>query len=387
MKYDVRLRVECSLPARFLQQAVDSGACLYNVRISNRRLTVDCSEASAAILLRLCEAYRQRARVLRRRGIRKWAAHARKRWTFCLGILLGIFVCVSVLCRVWIIEVAFSGAYVSTADEQEIRRCVESAGVFPGVRRRLIDTDALGKEITAETGKFSHVGVRLNGIFLRIEVVPETPAPETYALSEARDLAASHAGIVESVFVRSGEPCVSAGETVLPGQTLIRGDERAADDATTPVSALGSVIARCWFEGSAQAATESVVRVRTGNTRVESALRLFGHALPLTECAPFEAEETVTEPLPVVGVFLPLEVCRTVHYETCEKTVQSDPDTLKRSLTLLAKAQARAALESETDNYTVLSEWTDVENGDEGMRVRAVIEAAVDIAVPHDALN
>lgn len=387
MKNDVRLRVECSLPARFLQQAVDSGVCLYNVRISNRRLTVDCSEASAAILLRLCEAYHLRSRVLRCRGIRNWAALARRRWTLCLGILLSVCICAAVLSRLWIIEVVFTGACASLGDAQEVRRCVETAGVFPGMRRRLIDTDALGKEISAEAGKFSHVGVRTDGIYLRIEAAPETPAPETYAISEARDLAASRAGIVESVFVRSGESCVTAGETVLPGQTLIRGDERAADDATTPVSALGSVIARCWFEGCAQAATKSVVRVRTGSTRVESALRLFGHALTLTKSAPFESEETATEPLPMVGVFLPLEIRRTIHYETREKTLEADSEVLMHQLALLAKAQARAALESETDSYTVLSEWTDVETGDDGMRVRAVIEAAVDIAVPRDALN
>lgn len=388
MNHDVRLRIECALPARFLQQAVDSGANLYNVRILNRRrLTADCSEASAAILLRLCETYKLNVRILRRRGFHALLRRIRGRWTLALGILLGVCVCIWVLSRIWFIEIGFTGNCAELGSQRQVLRCLDASGVRRGMLRRSVDPDALSKEISAQAGNFSYVGVRADGVYLRIEASPETPVPDLYEISTVRDLAASRAGIVESVFVRSGKACVSAGETVVPGQTLIRGDERGPEETSTPVGALGDVVARCWYEGNARADIETTLPVRTGTRRIENALVLFGRSLPLSRCASFASEEAAVESLPVVGLFLPLEIRRTTHFETRDQTIRTDPALLEKRLALLARAQARLELTSENTQYDVLSEWTDTEIIEQKMRVRAVIEAAVEIAVPREELN
>lgn len=388
MNHDVRLRIECALPARFLDQAVSAGARLYNVRLrSHRILTTECDEGSAEILTRLCKSFHLDVRVLRRRSFRALARKLQSRWTLALGILLGVCICGFVLCRIWRIEIAFTGAYADLGDEQAILSCLETESIRPGTRRSKIDADALGKRISAVTDGFSYVGVHADGVILRIEASPETPVPDVYDLARARDLVASRDGIVESVFVRSGQACVSPGDTVSRGQTLIRGEERSSNGETVPVAALGEVIARCWHEGCAQEKIRRSLTVRTGQTRSESALCLFGETVALTRCEPFLREETESETLPVVGAFLPLEIRRTSHYETRITEITIEPVHLERRLATLARADALLDLERENPQYHVLSEWTDAEIADNEIRVRAVIEAAADIAVTRDALN
>ena len=257
----------------------------------------------------------------------------------------------------------------------------------PGMAASAVDAERLQKRLLAEAGDYSFIGVRVQGIRLLVEASPEVPAPQFYEISRARDLVARQDGVVESVTVHSGETNVRPGDTVRRGQTLIRGEEDKSKEETNPVSALGEVIARCWYEGSAQAPLEKRIVTPTGRSETECRLALLGFSAPITECEGYASETLDEEILPVVGLFLPLEVVRTTHSEVEERRENVDEAALEATLTALARAEIQAKLTADGIDYELAAAWEDVSRTDGMLRVRAVYEIYTDIAASRDVLS
>ena len=192
---------------------------------------------------------------------------------------------------------------------------------------------------------------------------------------------------MESITVHSGEASVKAGDTVRRGQTLIRGEEDRSKEETNPVAALGEVIARCWYEGSAQAPLEKRIVTPTGRSETECRLALLGFSAPITECEGYASETLDEEILPVVGLFLPLEVVRTTHIEVEERQETVDEAALESTLTALARAELHAKLTADGIDYELAAAWEDVSRSDGMLRVRAVYEIFTDIAVSRGVLS
>ena len=387
MNRDIRLRIEGSLLERLIQRALREGACFARVRrTAPRVILVDADERSAEILTRLCERFWLDCRVLRRGGGAALMDTIRRRWTIAPGLLLCALVCALFLSRIWLVDVAFTGPSAELGDARAIRQCLEDNGVRVGMATSNLDASLLQTELLAEAGDYSFVGVRRQGIRLLVEASPEVPAPDLYALGYARDLVAARDGVVESVTVHSGQACVQPGDTVRAGQVLIRGEEDLTREETTPVGALGEVIARCWDEGSAEGELSRTALRRTGAAEMESTLSLLGFSLPLTDCAGFPSEDVELEILPVGGLFLPLEVRRSVHWETAPVREETDAARLEAALTALAQAEARSRLARDGVGWRNEAVWTDVNREGNTLRVRAVYEIYTDIAVTRDEL-
>lgn len=388
MNRDIQLMVEGSLLERLLQQALRRGARFARVRRQgSRRMIVTADPASAAILMQLCKAYGLNARELSRRGFTAAKQLLRRRWTLLPGMLLCLMICSLVLGRIWLVDIRFNEA----GRRSEILRCLHENGVHIGMASGKIDTDLLGKQLIASAGDYSHIGVRIQGIRLLVEASAELPAPETYAIDQHRNLVASRSGVIHEIEVYSGEACVKPGDTVLAGDVLVRGrevvgkDGESGEEITVPVGALGKVTARCWFEGRAEASLERIAYRRSGNSRSECRLQLLHFSLPISECAAYASEECEAEILPVVGLFLPLEIRRTIHHETRAETITADPEALQQQLQPLARADALRHLQAAGIDYTPASDWTDAQINGNTLQIRAVYEIYTDIAAERDA--
>lgn len=387
MNRDVWLRIEGSLLERLLQHGLNRGARFALVRRVAPRVVILAADAqSAELMIALCEKYGLNCRTLRRGG---WAAlkdRLRARWTLAPCVALGFLACMLFLSRVWMIDVDFTGPCAERGDRAEILSALEAAGVERGMATARADTDDLQKQLMAACADYSFIGVRRQGVRLLVEASPEVPAPQLYALNRARDLVAARDGVIESVTVHSGAACVKPGDTVRRGQLLIRGEEDKSKEETAPVAALGEVIARCWYEGEASGELERSVNLRTGRVSTGCRLKLMNLSLTLTACEGYAAEDCEVEFLPVGGLFLPLEIERSVHWETETRRERADETQLEARLTALAQAQARSRIAADSIQYERANQWTDVARAGGQMRVRAVYEVYTDIAATRDAL-
>ena len=392
MKRDLQLRIEGNFPERLLNRALLSGARITHIRrIGKRVIVLSTDERSAAILASLCEKYFLDFRILRHGGMPALRDVARARWTLFPSLVLCAIICALVLSRIWLVDVCFTGSRPELGRRTAILEELSSAQIHPGIPAGQIDTGSLEKRLLSDAGNYSFIGVRRQGIRLLVEAAPEVPTPPTYRLSHARDLVAARDGVVEEITVLAGSACVKPGDTVRAGQVLIRGEEAIATNAetqeeiTTPVSALGEVVARCWYEGGAQGYINTSIHSRTGRESTSVQLKLMNFSLPLLEGENYPEQEVEAQHLPVVGLFLPLELERSTHYET-RKSVQSmNPEILQEQLETLARAEVLAALAEDSIEYEIASQWTDAEQTDNILRLRAVYEIYTDIATTRDA--
>jgi len=386
MNHDVRLHVEGMMPERLLERAVESGAVFAHVRRCGAHgLDIHTDARSAEILTALCKKYGILCRMTERSGITRMKSALHRRWTLLPSLALGALICALVLSRIWLVDICFTDGISDPAAERSIEACLKENGVQPGMAAARIDASFLQSQLRAEGKSLSYVGVRRQGIRLLAEVKTEIPAPEIYMLANERDLLAAKSGIVESVTVYSGEACVQPGDTVLAGEVLIRGEEARSKEETAPVGASGKVIARCWYEGCAEGLRTQIQSKRTGNSHTASRLRLGNYSLALTGCEEFLLEETETEILPVLGLYLPLQLERSTHYELVQEHIPINPEILQRQLQNLARADALRKISAENTDYEIASHWTDVQENENTLQLRAVYEIYTDIAVTRDA--
>lgn len=392
MNHDVQLRIEGSLLERLINRALQAGASFARIRRSGKRIMlVSTDEHSAVILTSLCEKYFLDCRILRRSGMPALRDTVRRRWTLLPALLLCTILGVLFLSRIWLVDIRFNGPRPELGNQKSIRSLLEQNDIKPGISAAQIDSDRLQKQLLSAAGNYSYIGVRRQGIRLLVEAAPEVPSPDTFQIGYARDLIASRDGVVESISVLAGSACVKPGDTVHAGQTLIRGEEAVATDAetreeiTAPVGALGEVVARCWYEGSASGYIESEMPVRTGQKSMQVRLKLINHFIPLVEGESYSRFEAETEHTPIVGLFLPLELEKTTRFETRTTVHTADPETLQKQLEVLARADALKQLSGDGIPYQIASHWTDAKQDDNTLRLRAVYEIYTDIATTRDA--
>ena len=262
-------------------------------------------------------------------------------------------------------------------------------GIRSGISRRGLDTRLLSERLLAETDGYSYIEARIQGVRLSVEAAPEVPAPDVYDVEAARDLVAARDGIVVSAVACSGELCVHPGDIVRRGQLLIRGEELSGSDGQTrSIAALGEVVLRSWYEGSARLPLTRDRTVKTGRASVSTWLTVLGFTFPIARGEEFPSESIRTEYLAIGGMFLPVEVRREIHEETRHTEERADVDALKKVLPTLARADAVAALRREgPDHYTAMRTWTDYEIEGGALRARSVVEIQADAAVTREAIT
>lgn len=391
MKRDIRLQIEGSLLERLLEQAMKRGAEFAEVqRTGSRTITVWTDRHGAAILTGLCKKYLLDCRITGQSSRSALSDTLRKRWTLVPALMLCALICALFLGRIWLVDIEFTGPCAYLGNAAELSALLDDCGVAPGMPASRIDAPLLQKQLIARAGNYSFIGVRRQGVRLLVEASPEVPSPELHALSGSGDLVADRSGVIESIHVYSGEAAVKPGDTVIPGSLLIRGAEtigkntETGEDITTAVNASGEVIARCWYEGSADGEIESIQYVRSGESSTACDLKLLGYTLPLTESKTYASSEIETQILPVVGLFLPLEIERRIQYETCPVSQSVDPEQLETQLSGIAFAQARRNAAQENNHYEPASEWTETIINGNTLHIRAVYEIYTDIAVERD---
>lgn len=392
MNHDVQLRIEGSLLERLINRALHAGASFARIcRNGKRSILISTDERSAVILISLCEKYFLDCRILRRSGMPAVRDSIRKRWTLLPALLLCVILSMLFLSRIWLVNIRFNGPHPELGNPESIRSILAENGIKPGISAAQIDSNRLQKQLLSSAGDYSFIGVRRQGVRLLVEAAPEVPSPDTFQIGYARDLIAARDGVVESISVLAGSACVKPGDTVHAGQTLIRGEETVATDAetreeiTAPVGALGEVVARCWYEGRADGYIKSTVPTRTGRKSTQVQLKLMNHCIPLVDGESYLQFESETERIPIVGLFLPLELEKATRFETENTVHTANPETLEKHLESLARADALKQLSADGISCQIASHWTDAEQNDNILRLRAVYEIYTDIATTRDA--
>lgn len=374
MSGPVELRFRGRMAEKLIDRARQEGIRIELAEKTGPKETIlRTGDAEAQRIMALAEKFKLDVKIVRIGGIPRLRRILVRRAAMALSLAIFLGILMLMAGRAWLVEVRLTGA-----EPGNLERAMLKAGVKVGMDLAGLDAHLLSQQLMASAGDLAYVGVSRQGVRLLIEAVGEDPPPPLYDPAAARDLRAVRDGVVESVTVLAGKAAVKPGDTVLRGQTLIRGEEKVTDELTRGVCALGSVVARVWVTGEAVAPTAREERIPTGRVRTESALTGPGFRFQLTSAQPFSLEKTEESFLPIGGLFLPLGVERVAHEEQKTKTVPLNEDAVKREISEKALAEA---LQKQPQSSTAIDKWVDysmIEGGK--IRARAIIELRMNIA-------
>lgn len=388
MSDTVRLRIRGLMPEKLIERAREMDVTFQRIEPQgDHAIVVEVGARDAEKLSALCRRFSIPCEVLSRRGRSALMSWFKKRWTLSIGLLVMLSACWLMLGHVWRVDIAFIGDAAARGDADEVAAMLRSIGVHPGMSRD-IDTKLLAQELTAREMGLSYVGARVEGVRLLIEAAPESEAPEVYDLSAARDLYADRAGIVVSVNVEAGVPCVQPGDAVRRGQLLIRGEEKVSGEETRGIAALGEVVIRAWFEGAAEGKLTAEQTEYTGRSSTSATLMTPWLDIPISEGERYEHQSEISDTLPIGGLYLPVKIERVTRRQTRIRHVRIDKAVLTARLQRLATADARAKMSAAgPEKYEIVRCWTREETEDDTLRVSAVCEITTNTAVTIEELH
>ena len=258
------------------------------------------------------------------------------------------------------------------SQERQMKALLEEMGLRPGVWAPGVDRNGIAQAVKRKFSGLVYAGIRRSGFgSMELYVVQATPVPEVYDDRARVNVVASFGGLVTRVVTLSGEALVQAGDTVVPGQVLIRGTEAAPH-------AGGEITARVWAQGVGDAALFSQEAEDTGRQVAETYLEVNGERFPAALEVPFATYRVEEEAQELLGgLFYPARLVRRTVLETEESLMRRDPRAVRAEA---GDRALRAALEELPGNATLVDkrvEYSMIESGK--LRATATLEAVMQI--------
>ena len=363
----VRIRIRGVMSGRRLNE-LGAQMPLRRVKYTPDGMEMDVRAGDLNRLRYLLRGSGVRMRVVKRYGIVRLRRAARHRsmlvYAGVCGLLAVLYLSQTVL------QVRVTGA-ADAQQEAAMLSALEACGIRAGAYMSGVDKTGAAEEILRQFAGLTYAAVRRKGTTLELYVVQATPAPEVYDASLRMDVVASVGGLVTKVVALSGEALVRPGDTVVPGQVLIAGTERMPH-------ARGAVTARVWAVGTGEAARMELTEERTGESTVQTGLRVGDRLLFMEEESVYVSRQTEEERVRLLGrLFYPVEVVRRVEYETKREVKPRTISAVKDESGARAMTNALLALKNGACVVDKRVEYSMIEDGD--LRAVAVLECVMQI--------
>ncbi len=341
LRGSVRLEVTGDFPERFLNLCAQRGKSFWGVEQPDShtlRLTVAWPHRKG-----LEELARRAGCTIAERGrggMPPFLLRFRRRYAFLIGLALALGA-VCVLSRfVLVIEVEGN----QRVPTQTILTQLARQGFRPGVYGPAVPVREVTDRALLELEELSWMTVNLHGVRAQVVVRERVAPPELVDESVLGDIVAEAPGIITGVEEWAGDAVVAEGDTVLPGDVLIRGAVELEPPPWSenppgwmPVRAMGKVEGRTWRTLTAAIPLEAQVKSWTGESRSRWSVTVFGRRINFSQNSGIDYErydkisKTWTLPLPGVGT-LPFSLQRETwrEYELAEVPV--DPEAAQAML-------------------------------------------------------
>ncbi len=219
-----------------------------------------------------------RIHIVQKYGAKQVLMKYKKRKWFLLGIL--VFVLVMFTCDRFVWKIEIVGA--DKVDKNEILSNLKECGLKKGAIRGSLDEKEIKNEMLIKMPELSWIWPNLEGARVIVEVKEKSLTPEIFNPESYKNIIAFKDGIIESMVIKSGNPMVKIGDTVLKGDVLVSGiieSDRAVP--TRYVQAEADVFARVWYEKTRAFSTNYVKKIETGRVYTKRKLNIWGLEIKL----------------------------------------------------------------------------------------------------------
>lgn len=358
--------------AKLLEHIAGEGICVHDVSAPDEHtLKIRVSRKDEKAFLKLLSRFHLTYTTDAVCGCAKIRKTLRSHSVLAVGLVSGILLVYFLSLRIWVID----GKNAPDGFHDSLNRF----SVSPGVSKSRVDVNALSRQLEAVYPEYAHIGVRISGVVLRINCVKAEQAPGVFDITDHRNLIAERDGVIENIDVFAGQAQVKRGDTVLKGDVLILGEERAdKDGAVTPVRARGKVTARVWTKGDSAVRTQYIRNVRTGSASAVTEIQTPFFVRKLAGENPFQEYETVRHESKLVGLFLPVRLVTNEYYEIKAEKTSIEADAARQ---LAYENALSEALQKAPRGAKEARRWAEYRNQDQDtIACSAVVEWIMDIA-------
>lgn len=215
--------------ARFLNEALKRGVVFFRTKRSEYGLLAQVSLDDFRKLRRVARLSRTRVRIRAKYGLPFILA----RWERRKGLLAGIVIIGVVLAILSQMVLSITVMGNKNLTSAQILEEAGKYGLRIGIWKKDLNLNQIAAEVQEQLPDAAWIGMESHGTRVEIRVV-EKKRPQIP--SEAGDLVASKAGLVQEIMVIQGIAQVHEGETVRAGQVLIaKLPTESPNSSTTPV--------------------------------------------------------------------------------------------------------------------------------------------------------
>ncbi|KAF0198132.1 MAG: hypothetical protein FD169_195 [Bacillota bacterium] len=284
---------------RFLNACATKGIPQWAVRTRSNSILMYTSIAGFKAMRRPARQQRCEVRVLGRHGLPFMLQRMQRRATFSWGAVFFVLLLWFLSSFVWFIEIEGS----ETVTTAELGAYMRTQGLYVGAWRTSPDLDGVASAILREYPELVWAGISIAGSRVHVKLVDKVVV--TPPLRMPGDVVAAKSGVLIKVIATSGQAVATNGQTVSPGQILIRGEVVIEEQVAGQVMAEGIVEARVWYEAFGHAQVSRSVQRPTGILAVTEVVRVGIREFFVAgaRVSPFELyESTVAKRILLPGV-------------------------------------------------------------------------------------
>ena len=221
-----------------------------------------------------------RLRIVEKFGLPFFLYRNRKRKLYFTGI--ASFFLILYLMSLFVWDIQFEGNRMYTYET--LTDFLETEDITFGMRKSLIDCDALEEEIRLAFPEITWVSARVSGTRLLVkikenEVLSSIPQKDTSPC----DIVAAKDGVITSMIVRQGTPVAAIGDQVEKGQVLVKGEVEIKNDSEEVVNvhyvhADADIMAKTEYQVTNTFPRMHTVVTETGKVRQGRYLKAFQYS-------------------------------------------------------------------------------------------------------------
>jgi len=280
LRGSVALEVTGDFPERFLNLCAQRGTAFWGVEQPDGHtlyLTVAWGDRQG--LEELAGRTGCVIRERRKRGAPPFFLGFKRRYALLAGLALALGAVLFLSQFIMVVDVEGNETVPSRVILAELGRL----GVRPGVYGPGLETRDICNEALIRLEDLSWMTINLHGIRAQVVVRERVKEPELVDDSQLGDIVARAPGIVEHIENWAGDRAVEEGDTVLPGDVLIRGSVKMDPPQWSEnppewmaVRAKGLVEGRTWRTLSASIPLQAQVKEWTGEKKNGYSVSIFG---------------------------------------------------------------------------------------------------------------
>ncbi|AKL95791.1 stage IV sporulation protein [Clostridium aceticum] len=330
----VIIKIEGLALEKFINMCIAKEVYLWDIkRINYTTLEAKIGIRGFKTLRKLARRAGCKVYISEKNGYPFWFSKVKKRKMLILGAFFSLILLLVVSSFVLVIDVTGNERVSSL----EILTVLEEIGFKPGVNRYAIDLREIENNTLLSIHDLAWIGIEINGIHAKIEVVEKTPPPPKIDKDTPCDVVARKSGVIERVIARNGDAVIDKGDIVAEGDLLITGlIQREGMEAAIYLHAYGEVYARTYYEIEKTTPLVKVNKEKTGEKYTRRVIKLGELELALSKGDhPYETyviEKTSKKPIQWRNKGLPVEIITEEIYEAIEVTEKVDIEVAKNTL-------------------------------------------------------